>query len=194
MQRLVELLARAMAILGGLILTALVVLTCVSVLGRGLNTLGHSGFLEGLAPGLAAALLGTGVGPVTGDFELVETGVAFAIFSFLPACQYYGAHATVDVFTSFLSPRANRVIIAFWEVVLAAVIVLITWRLFEGMQDKMRYGETSFLLQYPVWWGYAASLFAAVIASLVAIYCAAARWIEIVTGKRLMPAGEGAVH
>ena len=63
---------------------------------------------------------------------------------------------------------------------MALVILLITWRLFAGMQDKLRYGETTFLLQFPVWWAYAACLGAACIACIVSLYCAALR----LTGKR----------
>ena len=88
----------------------------------------------------------------------------------------------------------NTAIIAFWEVVLTAVILLIAWRLFEGMQDKMRFGETTFLLQFPVWWSYAASFTAAVVAAIVALYCAGARVMGLVTGKHYLPQpGEG-VH
>lgn len=194
MLKLVDRLARFMAILGGIVLTALIVLVCLSVLGRGGNTFGHSDFLTGLAPGFADWLIATGVGPITGDFELVEAGIAFAIFAFLPLCQLYGGHATVDIFTSKLPTRINTVIIAFWEVVLTAVILLIAWRLFEGMQDKMRFGETTFLLQFPVWWSYAASFTAAVVAAIVALYCAGARVMGLVTGKHYLPQpGEG-VH
>ncbi len=191
---LIERIARATAIVGGVVLTLLVILTCVSVLGRGLNTLGHSEILTGMAPGMAKALIASGVAPVTGDFELVEAGIAFAIFAFLPICQLYGGHATVDVFTSFLSARKNRMIRTFWEVVLSAIILLITWRLFAGMMDKMRYGETTFLLQFPVWWSYAASLVAALIASVVAIYCAVARVLNLLTGREFLPQSEGAAH
>ena len=63
---------------------------------------------------------------------------------------------------------------------MALVILLITWRLFAGMQDKLRYGETTFLLQFPVWWAYAACLAAACIACIVSLYCAVLR----LTGKR----------
>lgn len=191
MAQLVERIARLMAVIGGLVLTTLVILTCLSVLGRALNTIGHSDALTGVAPGLAEALIASGVGPITGDFELVEAGVAFAIFAFLPICQLYGAHATVDVFTSFLPARANRFILAFWEVVLAALFVLIAWRLTLGMFDKMRYNETTFLLQFPVWWAYAASLFGAVVAALVGIWCAGARVAEIATGRRILPGYDG---
>ncbi|ETX27663.1 C4-dicarboxylate ABC transporter permease [Roseivivax isoporae LMG 25204] len=183
-----------MAILGGVVLTALVALTCLSVLGRGLNTLGHSDVLTTIAPGLASALIGTGVGPITGDFELVEAGVAFAIFAFLPICQLYSAHATVDVFTGMMPARLNRGIVAFWDVVLAAVLVLIAWRLWFGMTDKLRYGETTFLLQFPVWWAYAVSLVGAVVAALVGLWCAWARIAGILTGRRIMPDEREADH
>ncbi|MGY3437752.1 MULTISPECIES: TRAP transporter small permease [unclassified Marinovum] len=184
-------LARVTALMGGLVLSALVVLTCVSVLGRGLNTLGHSSVLS---EALGAALIGWGVGPVSGDFELVEAGIAFAIFSFLPYCQLHGGHATVDIFTQALPRRANAWLMAFWEVVLTLVIWLITVRLFAGMMSKLGNGETTFLLQFPVWWAYAASFVAAVVASIVAGYCAYGRVMMAATGKRLMPKSEGAAH
>ena len=194
MLKLFETVARYTAIVGGLVLTVLVVLTCISVLGRGLNTFGHSDFLEAYAPALGDALLATGVAPITGDFELVEAGVAFAIFCFMPICQLYGAHATVDIFTSAMSKRVNDVLITIWEIALTAILILITWRLFEGMQDKMKYGETTFLLQFPIWKSYASSFLPACIASLTGIYCSYARIIGLVTGHTPLPNSEGAVH
>lgn len=191
---LVERLARFMAILGGLVLTALVALTCASVIGRGLNTFGHSEFMTSLSESAAKALIATGVGPVSGDFELVEAGISFTIFAFLPICQLRGAHASVDIFATSFPRWLNRFLLTFWEVVLSAVIVLISWRLFVGMQDKMQYAETTFLLQFPVWWAYGASFAAAVIASIVAVYCAAARILALVTGQKYMPDAEGGIH
>jgi hypothetical protein len=185
--------ARLMAIIGGLVLTALIVLTSVSVLGRGGNTFGHSDFLNSIAPGLAEALINTGIGPVKGDFELVEAGIAFAIFAFLPLCQLHGGHATVDVFTSFLRPRINRFLIAFWEVVLTLIIILISWRLFAGLQSKMGNGEITYILQFPVWYGYFASFAASLVSVLIGIYSAGARVYELVSGRAVLPNG-GAVH
>ena len=177
--RAVERLARGMAIAGGLVLCALVVLTSLSVLGRGLDTLAHAELLEGAVPELAAALAGAGFGPVRGDFELVEAGVAFAIFAFLPICQLHGAHASVDVLTDHLPRGAQRAIVAFWEIVLAAAIVLITWRLIVGLQDKHRNGQTTFVLQFPLWWAYAASAAAALVAAVVALHCAVVRVVAV---------------
>lgn len=192
LQTLMERLARFMAILGGLVLTAMIALTCVSVLGRGLNTLGHSDLLKSISDAAANALIATGVGPVFGDFELVEAGVSFTIFAFLPICQLHRGHATVDVFATAFPRWLNRLLETVWEVLLSALILLITWRLFLGMEDKMRYNETTFILQFPIWWAFALSFGAALVASVVAIYCAVARVLELVTGKRLSPeAGEG---
>lgn len=187
MKLAIERLARGMAVIGGVVLTALVLLTCISVLGRGLNTMGHSDWLTGLSDALAGGLIATGVGPVTGDFEVVEAGIAFAIFAFLPICQLYAGHATVDVFTSRLSDRVNGWLVAFWEVVLTLVILLITWRLFAGLVDKLGNGETTFLLQFPIWWAYAASFVAAVVASITAVYCALGRVLLAATGRSILP-------
>lgn len=176
LHRFVEGLARFMALLGGLVLCALVAIVCISILGREGNGIAHSGYLGALGDWLLAR----GLGPVTGDFELVEAGIAFAIFAFLPLTQLTNSHATVDIFTSGFGPKANNYIAGFWSIVMAAVIVLITWRLFVGMQDKMRYGETTYLIQFPIWWAYAASLVAATTASIVSIYCAVMR----MTGAR----------
>ena len=176
LHRLIQGLAYIMALLGGLVLCALVLLVCASIVGRELNGPAHDGVLGAVG----SWLIEIGIGPVTGDFELVEAGIAFAIFAFLPLTQLTGSHATVDIFTNGLGPRANHAIAAFWSVVMALVILLITWRLFVGMQDKIRYGETTFLIQFPIWWAYAASFCAAIATSIVSVYCAAMR----LTGAR----------
>ncbi len=172
----IQRLAQFMALLGGVVLCLLVLMICVSISGRELSDLAYSGVLRSLGDWL----IEVGVGPILGDFELVEAGIAFAIFSFLPLTQLSGAHAKVDVFSKGMGERADRALSTFWSVVMAAIIVLITWRLFAGMQDKMRYGETTYLIQFPIWWAYAASLIAAITASIVSIYCAAMR----LTGQR----------
>jgi len=157
-------LAHAMAVIGGLVLLAIVIMTCLSIAGREV-----------------------GLGEITGNYEILEAGIAFAIFSFFPICQLYGGHATVDVFTSGLGLRVLRWLRAFWEVILAAAIIFLAWRLEGGLERYLRNGETTLFLQFPVWWAYAASYVAACIAALVAIYCAWARVSEAVTGRSILP-------
>ncbi|EEB85397.1 TRAP transporter small permease [Roseobacter sp. GAI101] len=192
MHRLIQFLARITAIIGGLVLVALILMTTVSIFGRTINKVLHSTFFQENMAGLSQSLIDMGVGEINGNYELLEAGIAFAIFSFLPICQFYGAHASVDVFTSFLPAKANRWIAAFWEIVLAMVIILIIWRLFEGMQRYIGNGETTLFLQFPVWWAYGASFIAGIISCIVAVYCAVIRVIEAVKGETILPSEQGA--
>lgn len=185
MHQTVEKLARAMAIVGGLVLILLIALTCVSVVGRGLNTLFH-GWLGSALPGMSKWFLDLGVGPVLGDFELVEAGVAFAIFASLPLCQISSSHASVDIFTQKLPSGLNRFLQMIIEIVFASVLILIAWRLFEGMLSKKGYGETTFLLQFPIWWAYAASVFGAISAALAGIYMAGVRVLEFLYRRTIL--------
>ncbi|WP_424985498.1 TRAP transporter small permease [Microbulbifer sp. S227A] len=189
MHKLMMGLARFMAVLGGIALSALILLTCVSIAGRLLNGLFHKDFMQNLLPGFSNWMIEIGVGPVNGDFELVESGVAFAIFAFIPLCQITAGHASVDIFTSKLSVGVNRFLRMLTEAVFAAVLILIAVKLYDGMASKMRYGETSFLLQFPIWWAYAASLFGAVISAIVGIYVAAIRVYEFATGRTIITEG-----
>lgn len=163
MDRIARTLARLSALAGGLVLSALVVMTCLSIGGR--------------------ALAFAGLGPVPGDFELVEAGVAFAVFAFLPWCTLNAGHATVETFTNGLSEQTNRVLLAFWEVVMALTLAFVAWRLYEGALGKLRNGETTFLLQFPVWWAYVACLVPAVVAALVALWSAWDRLRAVATRR-----------
>ncbi len=188
MHEVIDKLARAMAVAGGIVLSFLIILTCLSVLGRVLNTILHRQ-VEALAPGLAKWFLDLGIGPITGDFELVEAGVAFAIFAFIPLCQITAGHASVDIFTNQMPRGANRFLIMVIDIVFAAVLILFAWKLFDGMLSKRRYGETTFLLQFPIWWSYAASFFAAVTAAIAGIYVAVVRVLEFLLRKTVITRG-----
>lgn len=170
LRRIAFLMAKGMAVVGGVILIALVLVTCVSITGRGLGTLGNASWFSELAPPIASIF--RKFAPVTGDFELVEMGMALAIFLFLPWCQVNRGHAAVDLLTTrTMSLRANDVLLIVWELLLTGIVIVITWRLWAGMNDKMLYGETTFLLQWPVWWGYAACVMAGLGACIVALIC-----------------------
>ena len=180
--------------LGGVTLTALILLVCASVLGRSVNGVLHADFLQNALPGVANGLLALGIGPINGDFEIVEAGMAFAIFAFLPICQLRGAHASVDIFTRTLPGNANRVLRMVTDCVFAAVLILLAWYLLQGGLSKLRSGQTTLLLEFPVWWSYAASIVALWVAAFVAAYVAVARVIEVMTGQPAMLPEDGAEH
>ena len=177
--------ARLMAICGGLVLTVLIVLICISVIGRSLNGLLH-GWIGAVMPGISAWALDLGVGPINGDFELVEAGVAFAIFAFLPLCQISAGHASVDIFTAKLSTRINRVLQLAIEVIFAVVLIAIAYQLYNGMLSKQRYGDTTFLLQFPIWWAYAASLSGSILTAVISFYVAGIRALELMRGEDIL--------
>lgn len=178
-------LAKTMAVLGGIVLSLLIILVCLSVIGRSLNGFFHGPFAT-LLPGFSQWALNAGVGPINGDFELVEAGIAFAIFAFLPLCQLTGGHASVDIFTARLPAGLYRLLRAVIEVVFALVLIMIAVQLFEGMSTKLRNGQTTFLLQFPVWWAYAASLVGAIATAVVATYVAAVRVLEFFTSRSVL--------
>lgn len=186
MHKLMLKLSRFMAAAGGFVLTLLIVLTCISISGRLLNSFFHGDLMQSLAPGFAEWMIAIGVGPINGDFELVEAGVAFAIFAFLPLCQITSGHASVDILVDSFPRRVNSFLRMVTEIVFAAVLVLIAWRLEAGLVSKLSNGETSFLLEFPVWWAYAASLVAAVVAAIVGVYMGVVRTIEFLTGRILV--------
>ena len=169
--RVVHGFALIMATIGGTVLLATIMLTVASI-------------LSGLTP----------LGPIPGEEELVQAGMAFAIFAFLPLCQITAGHATVDIFTNWLTGRRFRFLRCAIEVLFAVVLVVIAVQLKEGMDSRIRSGQTTFLLQFPVWWSYAASLVGATAAAGVGLWTALARLWELATNRDLIGAGEGAEH
>ncbi|WP_349358848.1 TRAP transporter small permease [Stappia sp.] len=150
MERILERISAFLAIAGGAVLVALTVTTVVSITGRELNWMG--------------------LGPVPGDYELVEAGTAFAIFAFLPWCQLKRGHVTVDLLMTRFGSRVNAAVDLVSNILMTAVAALIAWRLWLGLLDKKTYQETTFILQFPLWWAYAAAMIGASFAIVVCAY------------------------
>lgn len=113
---------------------------------------------------------------VSGDFEMVQMAVALAIFSFLPYTQLRRANMLVDTFTSRLPARATACIDAFWDVVYAAVALLLGWRLAVGAGDAIASRTGSMVLGLPVGWAIAACAVMAGLLALAALATAAGRF------------------
>lgn len=136
-------LSRAMAWFGAVVLSIIALMSVASIIGR--------------------ALSGFGLGPVPGDFELVEAGTALAVFCFLPWCHLKGGHAVVDMLWNSYPPSMQRVLNVLSNALMFVVWVLLVWRMGLAMNEYRHNAEVSFILQMPVWWGYAASMPAAVV-------------------------------
>jgi TRAP-type C4-dicarboxylate transport system permease small subunit len=168
MHRLIFFIARSLAYLGGAVLLFVVILTCISVIGRILNGMGYAPFvMENLAS--LASLLQLAK-PVNGDYELVQAGMSLTIFCFLPWCQLHRSHAEVKILTATMPRTANNVLSLLWDILLTCAMCVIAWRILIATFEKMRYGETTFLLQMPSWWSYAACTSVAMLAWPVGLY------------------------
>ena len=125
----------AWALLGGLVLLAIALMTSWSA---------TSGWLFAK--------------PLPGDVELVEMLTAVSVFMFLPYCQLTGANVTADLFTERAGPRT----IALLELLAAAVALgfslLLLWRMYEGLLDYRQYIETTTILRIPIWYAYVPTL------------------------------------
>lgn len=165
--RLVHLLARVVAIAGGVMLTLLVLMVVTSVTGR--------------------ALIWAGLRPIPGDYELVEAGVLFAIFAFMPWCQLERGHAIVGVITDRLPVRFNAVVEFLMDVLMLVVASFVLWRHWYGMLDKIGYQETTFILRFPLWWSYAASMIGAISFVIICVYCVVRSATNVVSRNPQMP-------
>ncbi len=165
-------LAAAIAILGGMGLVLVILATVASVTGR--------------------ALIPLGLRPIRGDFELIELAAGFAVFSFLPWCQINRQHASVELLTARLGDAVNRWIDLVCDILMFLVAALIAVQHGRGMLDKYGYGETTFVLQYPIWWAYAAGLAGAAVFLVVSLHCVMRSIDAIATG--LSPTTGSAHH
>lgn len=143
MSRLIYGGSRILAWFGAFVLALLSLITVASIAGRALSF--------------------AGLGPVPGDFELVEAGTALAVFCFMPWCHLKGGHAVVDLLWKAYPPAMQRVLEVFSDALMLVVWLLLVWRMGLAMLEYRANGEVSFILQMPVWWGYAASYVPALI-------------------------------
>lgn len=156
---LVETLSSLIAILGGIVSLGTAFIVVASVFGRWFK----SSAFANLAPW---------IGPIDGDFEYVKMGTAIAVFAFLPYAQALRSNIVVDTFTSRLPQRGQNLIDAFWDLVYAAMMSVLTWCMIQGTMDFHRSGETTMMLQLIVWPAIAVCTLLSALLSLVAIITA----------------------
>lgn len=147
--RALEFAAQGFAYAGGGVLVAITAMSVASIIGRA--TISQ---------------------PVQGDFELVQIGCAAGIAAFLPWCQLRRGNIIVDFFTTGLPARAQAALDAFGALLIALVMALVCWRTAAGMLAVKAAGETSMIVGFPIWIGYAAMVPSLAMTALVALYSA----------------------
>jgi len=120
--------AKQLAIAGGLVFVALVVMQIVSIVGRKLFAW-----------------------PVPGDVELLQMCAAFASSAFFAWCHLANGDVKVDFFTHNLRPRVVAALDCVGSLLVGLFGVLIAWRTAAGAIAVHDVGETSAVLGWPVW-------------------------------------------
>jgi TRAP-type C4-dicarboxylate transport system permease small subunit len=145
-QGLLRRLTEAWALIGGLLLLAIALMTSYSA---------GAGWLLGK--------------PLPGDVEMVEMLTAVSVFMFLPYCQITGANVTADLFTAGASPRTVARLELLGAVVALAFTLLLLWRMYDGLLSYRQYVETTTILKIPIWWAYPPALFSLVLLAAAAV-------------------------
>ena len=123
-----------LALAGGVLLLGMAVLVTASVLRRWLTSQG-----------------------VPGDFELLQTGLAVAVFAFMPLCQLRGGNLFVDTFTGRLPLAVRLRLDAMCALPYAGVATLIAVMMTVGAFETLRSGTRSMVLGLPQGWPIAVS-------------------------------------
>jgi TRAP-type C4-dicarboxylate transport system permease small subunit len=121
-------LAKLCAILAGVLLTVVTLMTCVSLIGR--NLIGMT---------------------IVGDFELVGAAAGGAIALFMPWCQAQRGNIIVDFFTAKASATTVAGLDRFGALLLALVMALLTWRTTLGGINAWKSGSGTMLIGFPEW-------------------------------------------
>ena len=161
--------SRKLAYLGGAFLIAIAVMTVISTIGR------------------AFVGLQIGLGPIPGDFELVEAGTAVAVFSFMSWCHLNQGHVTVDILSDKMPDKVNKMLILIGNLLVLAVAFVVAWRLWMGfgeqvtwfsqpVRDILGFGykpftnNSTYILGMPFWYSYFLSFLGAAFFTLVSVF------------------------
>ena len=131
--RLLEKLAKLCAILAGVLLTAITLMTCGSLIGR--NTIGVT---------------------IVGAFELTGVAAGAAIALFMPWCQLRRGNIIVDFFTAKASDATNAMLDRFGALLLGGSMALLAWRATLGGMNAYNTHSGTMMIGFPEWIVYAA--------------------------------------
>lgn len=144
--RILEPLAKLCAIVAGVLLTGITLMTCGSLIGR--NTVGVS---------------------IVGAFELTGVAAGAAIALFMPLCQLRRGNIIVDFFTARLPEHANERLDRFGALLLALIFLLLAWRSTLGGINVWNSNSETQIMGFPEWVVYAFMVPPFVLTALIAL-------------------------
>ena len=144
--RTLEILAKTCAVLAGVLLTVITLMTCVSLIGR--NTTGWT---------------------IVGDVEISGFVAGAAIALFLPWCQMQRGNIIVDFFTAKASAATQARLDRLGALLLGAVMVLMTWRTGVGAVKAWQSNSASMMMGLPEWTVYVCMVPALALTAVIAL-------------------------
>lgn len=145
-----EKLAKLCAILAGMLMTVITLMTCASLIGR--NTVGIT---------------------LVGDFELTGVAAGAAIALFMPWCQLRRGNIIVDFFTAKASERTTARLDRLGALLLALVMALLAWRTTLGGLNAYTTNSGTMMIGFPEWVVYAAMVPPLVLTAVIGLVQAA---------------------
>lgn len=144
--KLLENLAKFCAILAGILLISITLMTCTSVIGR--EIIGKT---------------------ISGDFELSGVLAGAAIALFMPWCQFKRGNIMVDFFTTKASDKAQINMERFGALLLAVVMALMAWRTILGGLNVFNTHSETQILGFPEWVVYCSMVPPLALTALIAL-------------------------
>lgn len=144
---ILQTLAKLCAIVAGLLLTGITLMTCLSLIGR--NTTGTT---------------------LVGDFELTGLAAGAAIALFMPWCQVKRGNIIVDFFTTRLGDETNNRLDRLGALLLAVLFAVLAWRTALGGLNSWSTNSETQILGFPEWMAYAAMVPPFVLTAVIGLH------------------------
>lgn len=144
---MLEKLAKLCAILAGVLLIFITLMTCASLIGR--NTTGAT---------------------LAGDFELTGVAAGAAVALFMPWCQLQRGNIIVDFFTARASARTTAALDRLGALLLAVAFALLAWRTTLGMLNAYTTQSSTMMMGFPEWVVYVAMIPPLLLTALIGLY------------------------
>ena len=145
--------AKWFAFSGGLVFSGLVVMSIVSIVGRKLFS-----------------------APVPGDVEVLQMFAAFASETFFAYCHLMHGDVKVDFFTASLAGRKRCFLDAAGSLLVGLAGTLLAWRTWAGAISLREGGESSAILEIPVWIAQALMVPGFILLALAGFYMCVQTW------------------
>jgi TRAP-type C4-dicarboxylate transport system permease small subunit len=106
--------------------------------------------------------------PLYGALEILDMLTCLAIFPALPLTCRRRLHISVDLIDHALSPFSRAVLLRVVDVICALCLAVVAWRMFTYGAKIHQYGDTTLLLQLPL---YPSAYLIGVMAVISAVAC-----------------------